>query len=194
MSESFPDWMARLRAGDAGAAAEVFRRFAGRLIGLARSRLDGWVRAKEDPEDVVQSVYKSFFMRCGAGQFELGTWDELWSLLTVLTLRKCAGRAEHFRARRRDVASEVPLPGPGDSAAGSWEALDREPTPEEAALLTEAVEQLLAGLGGDDRAIIELSLQGHTTEEISGRLGFSSRTVRRVRERAKKRLERMGAA
>ena len=52
--------MARLRAGDNAAAAEVFRRFANRLIGLARTHLDARVRQKVDPEDVMQSALKSF--------------------------------------------------------------------------------------------------------------------------------------
>ena len=37
---SFDDLMARLRAGDQQAASEVHAQFAGRLIALARSRLD----------------------------------------------------------------------------------------------------------------------------------------------------------
>src|SRR5690242_9456367 len=56
---SFADLMARLRAGDDAAAAALFQRFATRLIALARGRLDGLVRRKVDPEDVVQSVFRS---------------------------------------------------------------------------------------------------------------------------------------
>jgi hypothetical protein len=37
---SFEDLMARLRAGQNDAATEVFNRFAGRLIALARKQLD----------------------------------------------------------------------------------------------------------------------------------------------------------
>ena len=42
---------------------------------MARLRLDSRIRQKVDPEDVLQSVYKSFFLRCGAGQFDLSGWD-----------------------------------------------------------------------------------------------------------------------
>ena len=48
---------------------------------------------------------------------------------------------------------------------------------------------LLAALGPDERPIVELSLQGFTTREISERLDRSERTVRRVRERIRLRLE-----
>jgi len=70
------------------------------------------------------------------------------------------------------------------------EALTREPTPLEAVVLDETVEQLLAGLDEDERAIVELSLQGHTTREVSEQLDVTERTVWRVRERVRHRLER----
>jgi RNA polymerase sigma-70 factor (ECF subfamily) len=192
---SFAGWMACLRAGDERAAVEVFQRFTRRLIGLARSHLDTWIRRKEDPDDIVQSVYKSFFARYGEGQFDDRThsWDDLWSLLTLMTLRKCFDRVEYFRAQCRNVAQEATLPSGTDSAAGSWEPIDRAPTPEEALRLTETVQDVLAGLAPNDRSIIELSLQGYTTEEISQQLPFSKRTVWRVRERLKKQLQRMHA-
>src|SRR5207249_524909 len=94
--DSFARLMARLRAGDDGAAAAVFQRFARQLIARARAHLDARLRPKLDPEDVVQSVYRSFFNRYGAGQFELGTWNDLWGLLTVITLRKCVNRVAYL--------------------------------------------------------------------------------------------------
>lgn len=184
--DSFAAWMLRLRDGDDAAAREVFQRYSGRLLGLARSRLESWLRHKVDPEDVVQSVYKSFFTRYDQGQFDFETWNDLWNLLTVMTLRKCLNQAEYYRAQRRDVACETA----GDERHGN-EIMDPEPTPHQAALLTETVTQLFRGLDADDRAIIRLSLQGFTVVEISAQLGFAERTVRRVRERVKKRLQRM---
>lgn len=183
---SFTDLMAQLRAGDDAAAAAVFERFARRLIGLARTHLDSWVRHKEDPEDVVQSVYKSFFTRCEEGQFDLASWNDLWSLLTAITLNKCADRVDYTRAKRRDAGREV-------SAVASWQAVDPEPTPLEALVLTETVETLFRVFDPDDRPIVELSLQGHSAQVISGQLGRAERTVRRVRAQVKKRLLQMQA-
>jgi RNA polymerase sigma-70 factor (ECF subfamily) len=192
--DSFAELAARLRAGDQGAASEVFRRFAGRLIGLARSELEAQLRRKVDPEDVVQSVYRSFFTRYSAGQFDLSTWDSLWSLLAVITVRKCLGRAQYYLAKCRTVADETELARQDDGvASGLSEAIDREPTPFEAAVLAETIEQMMRGLASDDRSIIELSLQGYTAREISDRIGRAERSVRRVREHIKKRLQKMQA-
>ena len=68
--------------------------------------------------------------------------------------------------------------------------LGREPTPLEAAVLSETLRQLLAGLDESDRPILELSLQGYTTREISERLGRAERTVRLLREGVRHWLER----
>ncbi len=185
---SFEDLMGRLRQGDAEAATEVFRRFARRLIGLARQRLDARLRQKVDPEDVAQSALKSFFLRHAGGEYDLDGWGGLWSLLAVITLRKCGHRAEHFLAGRRDVRREAPPTA--EEGPGEWEAIAREPTPDEAALLAEAVEQLFRGLDEDDRRVLELALQGHKAAEISAQVGRSERSVYRLLERVKGRLER----
>ena len=94
------------------------------------------------------------------------------------------GRAAlaHQRSQRRFQLGE-----PWREAAG------REPTPEQAAALAETVQQLLGRLGADERPIIELSLQGYSTEEISAELGRAARSVRRLRERVRKQLDRLRA-
>src|SRR5262249_10897697 len=60
-----------------------------------------------------------------------------------------------------------------------------EPTPSEAAMLTETVERLMRCLDGRHRDILALRLQGHAPPEISSRLGCTERTVYRVLERGK---------
>src|SRR4051794_29844109 len=92
-AESFARLMARLRSGEDTAAREVFERFAGRLVALARGRFNRVLSRKVDPEDVVQSAFKSFFVRHREGKLEVGDSGGLWNLLTLITLRKCADRA-----------------------------------------------------------------------------------------------------
>ena len=79
-SPEFRSVDASLRNGDEAASAEVFERFTGRLIALARSRLDQRLQGKVEPEDVLQSVSRSFFVRQRDGKFSLDGWDSLWSL------------------------------------------------------------------------------------------------------------------
>jgi RNA polymerase sigma-70 factor, ECF subfamily len=132
---------------------------------------------------------KSFFVRYGAANLAVVNWNSLWGLLTLITVRKCAERAAFHRAECRDTGREVSMLQ--ESKAPWCEPSGREPTPLEAAVLSETVEQLLADLDEDERPILELSLQGYTTREISERLGRAERTVRLLREGVRHRLERM---
>jgi len=187
---SFDDLMAGLRAGDKGAASEVFNRFVQRLIALARSRLDAHVRQKEDPEDVVQSVFRSFFNRQADGQFEIESWDSLWAMLSLITLRKCGNRIEYFRAARRDVKAELRVDESTESRA-AWQAVARDPTPSQAAALAETVEEVMRGLEDWEQEVFSLRLQEYTIPEISDRVGRAERTVRRALDRIKNRVRRM---
>ncbi len=187
---SFADLMTRLRSGDDQAAAQVFHRFAQRLIALARTRLSQSVRPKMDPEDVLQSVFRSFFARHAGGEVEVENWDSLWGLLVVITMRKCGRQGVYFHAARRDVAREVAPRAAPDESSARWEAEADEPTPSEAAMLTETVEQLMQSLDARQRQILALSLQGCPPAEISEQVGCTERTVYRVLERVKEWLQR----
>jgi RNA polymerase sigma-70 factor (ECF subfamily) len=190
---SFDDMMARLRAGQNDAATQVFNRFAGRLLALARKQLDPLVLQKVDPEDVVQSVFRSFFAHNASGRFgEFQSWDNLWGMLVVLTQWKCGRRMDYFHAACRDVGREVPAELPArDQSSGDVGVRDDEPTPSEAAMLTDTVERLMRCLDARQREVLTLSLQGYAPAEISERLGCTERTVYRVLERVKQWLEAM---
>jgi RNA polymerase sigma-70 factor, ECF subfamily len=171
----------------------ALERFNRRLIGLARVHLGGRLRQKFDPEDVVQSAYKSFLGRYGEKWAAADGGEALWGLLSLITVRKCADRARYCRAACRDLGREAGTCQSSECNAAWHDAAGREPTPDEAVVLAETVEGLLAGLAGDERAIVELSLQGYSTQEISQQLGRAERSVRRIRERVREHLEQQHA-
>ena len=107
--ESFNDVMRRVRAGDDTAETMVFRRFVRRLIVLAAKQFDSRMRDRADVENVVLSAFESFFIRNERGDFLLADWGELWSILAMITLRKCGKRLRYLKAARRDASSEVTL-------------------------------------------------------------------------------------
>lgn len=171
-------------------AEDVFRRFGRRLVALARRRIHGRLAHRIDPEDVVQSAFKSFFIRHQDGRLQVWNWNSLWGLLTRITVRKCADRAEYLRAARRDVGREAADAADADP---QWQtATDREPSAHEVAVLAETVEALFHGFDATDRPVLELCLQGHSAAEISLRLGRAVRSVQRLRERVRHQLLRMG--
>ncbi len=175
-----------LRTGSDRAAESVFRRFSHRLIALAGSRLDEALQAKVDPEDVIQSVFRSFFDRYAKGQFEPEDWGEIWTILTVITIRKCRNKQLHFRMKRRDVGREC---RPVTEATDVLAAVSREPTPEQAAVLTETLEGVMANLSHVQRVILSLHLQGLSVGEIGQSINRTERTVRRILQHVRDELE-----
>lgn len=175
----FDELMRRVRAGDNDAAEQIYLQYAHRVIGLARNRLSSLIRQKEDPDDVAQSVFKSFFRAQQAGQFQLEDREGLWKILFVITLRKCARRAERYGAQRRNAQKEVEL----------TDEIASEPAPEEALLLTETLEDLLRDLPERERPILVLALNGCSPSEISTQIGRTERTVYRVLKRVREKLE-----
>lgn len=185
---SFADFLDRLRTDQGKAARQLFGRYTSRLIGLARVELDRRLRQKVDPDDVLQSVYKSFFQREARGQFDLPNWDSLWGLLATMTVRKCARWNRHFQTEGRAISREVSDSSATDDPGRDWATADPCPTPPEVAMLTELVEGLLRDLGSANGPILVLALQGYSAAEICGQLQRSQRSVYRILEQVKDRL------
>ncbi len=143
-------------------------------------------RGVADEEDAVLSAFNSFCRRAEEGHFpDLKDRDGLWALLVVLTVRKAADLLRHHQREKRGgglVQDESVLqPAQGDSGPGGLDVLPGdEPTPLEAALLAEVVENLLARLRESAlRQIAVWKLEGYTNAEIASRLGCSEPTVER---------------
>lgn len=165
------------RAGDNAAAEALFDRYYQRLTWLARTRLSPRLAQRTDPEDVVMSVYRSFFIDVRAGKFTLSRGGDLWRLLAAMTKHKLLRQARHHRADRRSVDRESPL----DSVAEAHCYVQRdEPTPEEALMLADELEHVLSKLSSVERRVLELRLQGAQVAEIAQDTGRSERTVRRI--------------
>lgn len=185
---TFDELMRQVRAGDDAAETALFRNHVRRLSALVARRFSAGLRDRADVELVVLSACKSFFLRHRRGELPVADPDGLWSVLAMIALRKCCDRLRYLRAARRDGCRDVQWPDEDD---GEVSLLDREPAPDEAAIVGETVEALLRALSDDDRVIVEHLLMGFTADEIADRLDCSERTVRRVRQRAKHLLQRL---
>ncbi len=175
----------RFREGDQLAAEELFAQYVQRLTQLARSRLSPKLAQRLDPEDVVNSAYRSFFVVAKQGRFALKRSGDLWRLLVRMTLNKLYRSAAHHQAEMRSVKREY---WPAESAAWEAEMLSREPAPDMAAALAEELELLMHELTPLGRRVLELRLQGETLEAIAEDVERSERTVRRVLESVRKRF------
>src|SRR5258708_2900179 len=98
MSDESIPWSDRLQQRDAAAAEAVFARYAQRLVRVAEQHLNKILAARIDGEDVVQSVFRTFFRRAEAGQFRIDTSAQLWQLLVRITILKSRAKARYHTA------------------------------------------------------------------------------------------------
>ncbi|MFO0959417.1 MAG: ECF-type sigma factor [Isosphaeraceae bacterium] len=165
------------------AARLVWQRYFRELLTLARSHLTARIRGREDEEDVLQSMYKSFCLRQRRGDFDLANRDELWMLLVKITLRKASNLATRHLQQRRDIRREAGHPAGGslEERAEFVDQLEAEaPTPAEVALLNEALEQRFLALQEPElKRIARRKLEGCSNQEIADELKCTVRTVER---------------
>ena len=79
-----------------------------------RSQLSEKVARRVDPEDVVQSAYKSFFAGALDDRYVLQRTGDLWHLLAAITLHKLHHQVRRHTAETRSVEREA---GFGQKAA-----------------------------------------------------------------------------
>jgi len=162
-------WISQLKEGERNAVGQLLERYFGRLVQLARSRLQGRAGLAAYDEDVALSAFKSLCLGAERGQFpRLDNRGDLWRLLALLTIRKAIDL--HRRQRPWDSPDERNVDM----------LLSQEPPPELAVELAEDFRRLLDRLG-DSRlqAIALLKVEGFSNEEIARKLGCGLRSVER---------------
>jgi RNA polymerase sigma-70 factor (ECF subfamily) len=179
--------LARWQSGDADAARLLFQRYAAQLIALAHAHLPKRMVRRFDAEDVVQSAMRSFFAAARERRYTVERSGDLWHLLATMTLNRLYRRIKHHRATKRTVHREAETPPFLEGI--SMEALAEGPSPEDAVVLADELEQVLAEFDPLKRVVIELRLQDYTLNEIAAHTQRSQRTVRRSLEQIKQALE-----
>jgi RNA polymerase sigma factor (sigma-70 family) len=185
--------LARFRQGDPAAADAIFHRYVNRLVAFARTRLSAKLAQRVDAEDVVQSVYRSFFIRARDGQYTLDQSGDLWRLLATITLNKLHKQVEFHTAQKRAYDREQAIAAEESVVGVSAELLAREPSPADAMAAVEELQQVMQKLTPLQRRMLELYLQGHTVAEVADAVERSERAVRRLLALVKDHLESRAA-
>ena len=170
-----------LRQGDPDATRTVFDQYVDKLVGMARKRISQRLVSRIDAEDVVQSVFRTFFHRAKEGQFEFHDPDDICKTLARITIHKVFRQVAHHQAAKRNAGREM---GSGDEDQDLVVNLvSREPSPQEAAELLDHMEHFLSQLKPQDRQILEMRMQGFTTVEIAQKMEITDRKIRRLMTR-----------
>jgi RNA polymerase sigma-70 factor (ECF subfamily) len=184
-----------LRAGENSAVREFCDRYGGIMRAVADKHLSPKVKRRVEAEDVVQSVFRTFFRRAKVGQFQLPDSDSLWRLLCAITLTKVREQVRFQGRVKRGLGREVSIES-NDSSDGSGFGLSQlgygpGPSPADAAAFADQFRLLIESLGEEEKQLVALKLDDMTNDQIAEKLGCSERTVRRLLKQVQARLKRV---
>jgi len=173
----------RFRRGSEDAAMQLYLRYAQRLRALAESQCSPELIRRVDIEDIVQSVFGSFFRRASKGYYDVPAGEELWKLLLVIALNKIRNKGAFHRAAKRDVRRTVTV----EEALQDLQASDAD-ADAEYAFLQIAIAEALDRLPAQHKTMLELRIEGYEVAEIAQKTGRSKRTVERILQEAREKL------
>jgi RNA polymerase sigma-70 factor, ECF subfamily len=173
----------RFRHGQADAPTKLYLRYARRLHALATKETSAGLARRVDPEEIVQSVFRTFFRRLAVGNYDVPDGEEIWKLLLVMALNKIRAVGNFHRAAKRDFRRT--------SGSEAIEASPERASGEDEVAMTVlrlVVDEVLAGLPESHRKMVESRIEGHEVAEIADSVGRSKRSVERVLQEFRSRL------
>jgi RNA polymerase sigma-70 factor (ECF subfamily) len=195
LSREVTDLIARARAGDDDAIRDFVGRFEREVRLMVRDRLPRRLRNQFDSMDFVQAVWQSFFADLKGGSREFENSRHLRGFLAGVarnkvfeqdrrltrTAKYAVAREEKLYVRRgdREVAIEVPA---------------HDPSPSMNLQASERLALLTAGRPEREVEVLRLRHEGRTIDDIAARMGIHEKTVRRIIDAARERMEARGWA
>ncbi len=165
--------LAKLNAGDAAAADEMFRSFEPFLRMVIRRRISSRFQAKFDSSDIVQSVWADVVEGLRESKWTFENVDQLRAFLVKMTRNRFVDRV---RQHRRAVDQEKTMP-PQDIAALAEIGAQRA---SENLYADELWRQMLDVCPPDHYEVLVLKRQGASLDEIAARTGLHKGSVRRI--------------
>lgn len=176
----------RYRRGDDDAATELYLRYAERMRNLAEAQTSNDLKQRIGSDDIIQSVFRTFFRRAAQGEYDIPEGDELWKLLLVIGLNKIRTLGAFHNAAKRDVRNTKLGP--------TFEAtLDSEQGSDQIslAILKMTIDELLEPLPEAHQQIIQLRIEGNEVAEIAANVGRSKRSVERILQEFRNNLDKL---
>jgi RNA polymerase sigma-70 factor (ECF subfamily) len=125
--------------------------------------------ARLEPDDIVQSAFRTFFRRVSVGEYDVPDGQHLWKLLLTIALNKARNGVAHHKAAKRDI---------GRTQAPTQDLADRDEHGRR--LLEMVIAEITETLEPSQRQIIELRIAGEEIDQIARQTGRARRSVERV--------------
>jgi RNA polymerase sigma-70 factor (ECF subfamily) len=186
MIAEFESLIARVRAGDADAAAELVKQFESAIRVAVRIRLfDPAMRRQLDSMDICQSVLASFFVRVAAGQYDLRHPSQLVALLTKMAHNKLKLHVRYNLLQCRDVRRV------SDTSQRALELASRAPGPARQAEGRELLRSAWQRMDSTMREIAGHRLNGETWDRIALKMGGTGESRRKQYQRGMDEIARV---
>jgi RNA polymerase sigma-70 factor (ECF subfamily) len=173
----------QFQEGSQAAATELYLRYANRVRALAHARCSTELAARLDADDIVQSVFRCFFQAARRGYYDVPAGEELWGILLVIALNKIRDARAFHTAAKRDVR----LTSGGKDLEQAMKHLEHADASQ--AFLRIAIQEALDMLPAKHRRIVELRMDGFEIAQIAQETGRSRRSVERVLQETRKKLD-----
>jgi RNA polymerase sigma-70 factor (ECF subfamily) len=173
----------RIQRGNQDAATHLYFRYAQRLRSLVVSESSPALARREDAEDILQSIFTSFFRGVGQGYYDVPAGDELWKLLLVIALNKISTKGTYHRAAKRDMRRTL-----GSEFLDKYSQYARDPHDPGAVFLQLVIDEVLEQWQPLQRQMIVLRIERFEVAEIAERTQRSKRTVERVLQEFRRQL------
>jgi RNA polymerase sigma-70 factor (ECF subfamily) len=168
--------------GSEDAATQLYGRYAHRLRALVRENCSVELARRVDAEDIVQSVFRSFFEAASQGCYTVPAGEDLWKLLLVTALNKIRAKGTYHRAAKRDVRLTRSIDGIDEARETSRSKQGELP------FLQVLIDEALEHLPPPHQEMVRLRIEGYGVAEIAARTGRAKRSVERLLQESRKRL------
>ena len=188
--DDFIELMKRAKAGEPAAIQVFVSRFEWEVQIMVRARLPRKLRTRFDSTDFVQSVWRSFFSDLSHKSPDFENVQHLRSYLAGVVRNKVGEQYRRLtRTEKSNVAREERLYIRRGDRDVIRPVVSPDPSPSKVAQADDRFSQLTAGRAPREVAVIRLRQEGLTINQIAARTGLNERTVRRVIDAARSRLE-----
>lgn len=182
---SVTQWIGDAKANPTGESfAKLWHRYMKLVARTATQRLSLSLRRVVDGEDIASEVFSELSRGFEDGRFhDLADRDDLWQILVVLTERRARHWYRRSQAQKRGggkLEFLIEQPDVSNDELPFSQIADKGPTPQDAAYLSDELQNFLHSLPNDPLRRIAIDwLTGFTQQEIADRHSIGVGAVER---------------
>jgi len=166
----------RLQDGEVDAATALYVRYSKRLQSLATNQTSRELSYRVGSDEIVQSVFRTFFRRANMGQYAVADGEDLWKLFLVIALNKIRKASEFHHAQKRDIKRTRSF----ESSFLETKSSHSGENDVAYSILRMTVDESLNNLRSGHDEVVRLRIEGYSLPEIAEKTGRAKRTVERI--------------